>query len=160
MNRIFVIAFAAASFTACNNTNTSSTDADTTITDTMATIPEATDTVTTITYIPAEGDVIYKDSKVYVMKNGAWVEADNDVTLDNGVVVYKTGTVKKDKKEIELKEGEVVNKAGNFFDKTGHAIANAWDDTKDAVGDAGRAVSKTAKKAGKEIDTLVSGKHD
>ena len=154
MKKIFVIAFAAASFTACNNATTSSTN-----TDTLANMPVATDTATVLAYTPAEGDVIYRDSKVYIMKNGAWVEADNDVTLDNGVVVYRTGTVKKDKKEIELKEGEVVNKTGDFFDKSGHAIANAWDDTKDAVEDAGNAVGKTAKKAGKKIDSVVSGKH-
>src|ERR1700761_2660434 len=108
MKRIFLIAFAAASFTACNNTSTSSTNADTLTTDTMANMPVAPDTVATVIYAPVDGDVIYRDSKVYVMKNGAWIEADNDVTLDNGVVVYRTGTVKKDKKELKLKEGEVV----------------------------------------------------
>jgi hypothetical protein len=160
MKKIFAIAFAATSFIACNNSNTESTNTDTISTDTAVIAPVPTDTATAVTYVPADGDIIYRDSKVYVMKNGAWVETENDVTLDNGVVVYKTGKVRKADKEIELKEGEVVNKTGNFFDKSGHAIANAWDDTKDAVKDAGNAVGKAAKKVGKEIDTAVNGKDE
>lgn len=159
MKTIFVIAIAAASFTACNNAGTGSTDTDTIITDssftdTMPAAPVTTDTVTSA-YTPVEGDVIYRDNKVYVMKNGTWVEANNDVTLDNGAVVYKTGTVKKDKQEIKLKEGEMVSKTGNFFDKAGHAFSNAWGQTKDAVKDAGKAIDKTAKKAGAKVDSIV-----
>lgn len=147
---------------ACNSsTDTSATDTTTSImaTDSMAPAVNS-DTVVSVTYSLAEGDVIYRDGKVFVMKNGDWAEVHEDVILDNGAVVtYKTRTVKKDGKVIELKEGEIVNKTGNFFDKSGHAIANAWDDTKDAVKDAGEAVGKTAKKVGKKIDSAVSGDH-
>jgi len=34
------------------------------------------------------------------MRNGAWVDADDDVKLDDGVVVYRTGHVKKDGREV------------------------------------------------------------
>ena len=49
----------------------------------------------------------------------------------------------------------LVNKSGDFFDKTGRAIDNAWQDTKRAVKDAGEAVGDAAKKVGKEIDTAL-----
>ena len=45
------------------------------------------------------------------------VDADNDVTLDDGVVVTRTGRVRRDGKEVELHDGEVVSKTGRFFDK-------------------------------------------
>ncbi len=139
---------------ACNNTSTTKTDNDTVVT-TTTTVPA---NVTADVYTPVEGDVIYKNDKVLVMHNGEWVVADEDVTLDNGIVIDKHGKAKKGDVEITMKDGEVVSKTGNFFDKTGHAIDNAWQDTKDAVKDAGKAVGKAAKKVGKEIDTTFSNK--
>jgi len=151
MKKFIVIAFAACCI-ACNDTETDNdTFEDSTAVDTVV-----ADTITTVSYTPVEGDVSYKEKKVYVMKNGEWVEAKEDVKLDNDVIIYKSGKVVKNDKEIELKEGEIVNKTGDFFDKTGRAVENAWDDTKDAVKDAGEAVGDAAKKVGKEIDTAVS----
>lgn len=159
MKKTFTIALAALVFTACNNTTTTETATDTTITDTMAAMPLTTDTTVAVTYTPGEGDVIYKDNKVYVMKNGVWVEAEKDITLGNDVVVYKTGSAERAGKKIKLKEGEAVDATGRFFDKAGKAIANAWDDTKDAIDDAAKAVDKTAKKVGNKIDTIINGKN-
>src|SRR5688572_827880 len=83
------------------------------------------------TYTEADGDVKYSGTKVMVRKNGAWVEADEDIKLENGITVYRNGRMERDGYEIELRDGEVVNKTGDFFDRTGAAIANAWDATKE-----------------------------
>jgi hypothetical protein len=64
--------------------------------------------------------------------------------MDNNIVVYRSGKVKRGNQEIELKEVEVVNRTGNFFDNSGCAIENAWDVTK-AVGNAAKKVGKKAK---------------
>ena len=93
------------------------------------------DTTTTMSstysvYTPEEGDGIYRDNTVKVMKNGQWVNAENDVKMDDGVVVYRNGKVIKGDKEVELHDGEIVNKAGNFFNRSGEAFEDAWDATK------------------------------
>ena len=75
------------------------------------------------------------------MRNGAWVETNEDVKLDNGVTITKSGTVMKDGKDVQLEEGVVINREGNFFDKAGQKIENAWDASKAGV-----------EKAGDEID--------
>jgi hypothetical protein len=54
-----------------------------------------------------------------VRRNGDWVDADNDVRLDDGSTVNRNGRVVRDGNEVELQEGEVVNKTGRFFDKAG-----------------------------------------
>ena len=57
-----------------------------------------------------------------VWRNNNWVEADEDVRLDNGVIVYRNGEVKKDNDVVVLRDGEFVNRSGEFFDKTGNAF--------------------------------------
>jgi hypothetical protein len=150
MKRIFSLAFVAI-LAACNNTATTVTDSDTVASETIVT----PDTAATVFYTPVDGDVIYKDGKVMVMRNGQWVETDKDITLENGVVIDKTGKAKRGKVEIKMEDGNIVSKTGNFFDKTGKAIDNAWEDTKDAVKDAGKAVGHAAEKVGKKIDTAL-----
>ena len=144
------MALAAILLAACNNTGADNTTAETRdTTTTMAT------TDTSYAYTPAEGDVTYREKKVMVMRNGEWVEADKDVRLDNGVVVYRSGKVRKDGKERELKEGEIVDKTGNFFDKTGRAIENAWDATKGGVKEVAHDVEKAATKVGEKTKDAV-----
>jgi hypothetical protein len=165
MKKILVMAGAALWLTACNDTKTDGTVDTTTQTTTTSTNPDTTgygDTTATTTttssstaYTPAEGDVTYRENKVKVRRGDAWVDANDDVRLDNGVVVYRTGKVKKDDHEIVLKDGEVVNRTGNFFDKSGRAIENAWDATKEGVKDAGKAIKKTAKKVGEKAKDAV-----
>ncbi|HEV7332661.1 MAG TPA: DUF6799 domain-containing protein [Flavisolibacter sp.] len=137
MKKLLTIALAAFSLVACENANNTASTEDTTTTTTTTTSENAA-------YAPAEGDVTRRDGKVMVMRNGEWVEADRDVEMDNGVVVYKDGRVVRDGNEVELEDGEVVNKTGEFFDRTGRAIENAWDDAKQGV-----------KKAAKEVDEAV-----
>ena len=74
-----------------------------------------------------------------VYRNGQWVEADDDVKLENG---------------------EVVDRDGDFFDATGRAIENAWDDTKAGVKEAGKDIEKAAQKAGDKVEGAVDDDHD
>jgi hypothetical protein len=156
MKKIFAIGLLALSFAACGDAdNDDRIESNEMNPDTVATT-----TTTTTSYSPVDGDVIYRDEKVFVMRNGAWVEADEDVKLDNGVVVHKDGHVIKDDREIELNDGEMVNKSGDFFDRTGVAIENAWDDTKRGVKKAGKAVGNAAEKLGDKTKDAVDGDND
>ena len=87
-------------------------------------------TTTTKTYSASEGDVSYRGGKVVVYRNNAWVDADDDITVDNGIVVRRTGRVVKDNEEYELDEGVVVTKKGDFWDKAGNAIEDGWEGVK------------------------------
>lgn len=153
MKKFLTIALAAVTLAACENaTDTASTE-DTVTTTTTTTSDNAA-------YAPAEGDVTRRDGKVMVMRNGEWVEADRDVELDNGVIVYKDGRVVRDGNEVELEDGEVVNKTGDFFDRSGRAIENAWKDAKEGVKEAGRDVKDAVKDAGRKIDNSVDTDND
>jgi SOS-response transcriptional repressor LexA len=54
-----------------------------------------------------------------VWRNNDWVIADNDVSLNDGVVVRKNGEVKKGDDVVVLKDGEVVDRSGRFLDNYG-----------------------------------------
>lgn len=151
MKKIMTIAFAAVSLAACN----AGTDNKTTGTSDEKTEVTTTSTTTNTAYAPAEGDVSRRDGKVMVMRNGQWVEADTDITLDNGTVVNRSGRVSRDGKEIELNDGEVVNKTGDFFDRSGKAIENAWEKTKEGAKEVGKDVGEAAKKAGDKLKDAV-----
>jgi len=103
---------------ACNNEKNDATTNETTTTKT--------------TYSASEGDVSYRNGKVVVYRNNAWVDADNDITVDNGIIVRRNGRVVKDNEEYELEEGVVVTKKGDFWDKAGNAIENGWGGIKSA----------------------------
>jgi hypothetical protein len=150
MKKIMVIAFTVLGLSACNDTETDKTTATDSTTNT-------TTTTTPTAYTPVEGDVQYSGSKVMVMRNGAWVEADADVKFDNGVTVYRTGRVERGDYEVTLQDGEVVNRSGDFFDKTGNAIEGVWDATKEGASTAGRAVKKVVGKIGDKIEGAVDG---
>ena len=147
MKKFFLMASVVALLASCDT----NTDTDTVVDrDTIG--PVATETVTTKTYTPAEGDVTYRNNTVMVWRGGDWVKADNDVTLDNGVVIYQNGEVKKDGKTVRLKDGEVVNSVGEIFDETGKAISDAWDSTKRGMEKAGEAVKDAAKDVKESVD--------
>ncbi|MGJ7031365.1 DUF6799 domain-containing protein [Niabella hirudinis] len=133
---------------ACNSSETASSEnaADSTATAMVTVDTNAVAPVETVLY--SEGDVILKEGKVLVYTNGNWVTADKEIKLDNGVVITPNGTVKsKDGKVVVLQEGEYVNKSGNFFDRTGAAIENAWDKTKEGVSKGAEATKDAAQKA-------------
>jgi hypothetical protein len=172
MKKIIGLAFVAASLAACSDNqadNATLESGDTISSPTVTTEPamdntgdtsSVTTNSTTTTYTPAEGDVTYREKKVRVMRNSQWVDADKDVTLDNGTVVYRDGRVKREDREIRLNEGEVVTRTGNFFDKTGRAIENAWDATKDGAKKAGKAVGNAAEKVGEKAKKAVTDEDD
>ena len=91
-----------------------------------------TETTTSTTYTPGEGDVSYRGGKLVVYRNNAWVDADGDITVDNGVIVRRTGRVARDNEEYELEDGVVVTRKGDFFDRAGNAIENGWEGVKRA----------------------------
>ncbi|MEO6681411.1 MAG: DUF6799 domain-containing protein [Ginsengibacter sp.] len=147
MKKFFLMASVVALLASCDST----TDTDVSVDrDTIG--PVATETVTTKTYTPAEGDVTYRNKTLLVWRGGEWVKSDKDVTLDNGVIVYQNGDVKKDGKTVHLEDGEVVTSVGEFFDKTGKAISDAWDSTKKGVRKAGDAMEKAAKDIKESVD--------
>ena len=156
MKRILALAFAASFMVACDDNN--STENSTTVND-GSDAPISSPAPST-TYTASEGDVTYRDDKVRVYRNNDWVDADDDVTLDNGAVVYRDGRVKKDDKEVKLEDGEVVNKTGDFFDRTGNAIEKGWKDVKEGAKEMGKDIKKGAKKVGDKADDAVHDDHD
>lgn len=153
MKQIIALAFAGLLLAACNDTATKTETVETS--DTVAPVTTTT-TTTTSNYTASEGDISRRNGKVMVMHNGEWVEADAEVKLDNGVVIYRDGRVVNADKEMELQEGEIISKTGAFFDRTGNAIENAWDDTRRGVKKAGKAVGDAARKLGDKVEDAVN----
>lgn len=149
MSKAILAVCAAVLFTACNSgdTNRDATN-DSVVTTTTTTEHRA--------YTPADGDVTRRDGKVLVMRNGQWVEADADVRLENGTVIDRNGRVVREGRVIEIREGEVVTRTGDFFDRAGNAIENAWDSTKAGVKEIGRKIGDATRKAGDKIENAVS----
>lgn len=143
MKNLLAIALISASLVACDNAETNET---TEMDDTTTT------TTTTSTYTPADGDASYRNGTLMVYRDNTWVEADEDVRMDNNVTVYRNGEVKRNDEVVELRDGEVVNRSGQFFDNTGRAIEDAWDATKRGVKKAGESVENAAQKVGDKID--------
>src|SRR5215469_10097473 len=58
-----------------------------------------------------------KDSKMWCMKDGKTMAMDKDMTMKNGTVVMKDGTVKeKNGKTWKMKNGESVDMEGKMMD--------------------------------------------
>lgn len=155
MKKIILIASVVALLSACNaNTEEStvvSTDTLGPVNHTEAPV-NTTQTIVVNRYTPADGDVIYRDHQLMVWRGNEWVKVEKDVTLANGVVIYKNGDVKKEGKTVKLEDGEVVTSVGKFFNKTGDAINDAWGSTKKGVNDAGNAIDKAAKDIKKSVE--------
>src|SRR5690349_21315979 len=129
MKKIFAIAFAACTLAACSDTKTEeTTDVDTMTTTTVE--PATTTTTTTVTHTPGDGDITYNGGKVQVYRNNTWEDANDDVKMDNGVVIYRDGRAMRDGNEVMLEDGYTVDRDGNVWDRTGNAISDAWDATK------------------------------
>jgi hypothetical protein len=163
MKKIF-IAFPFVAMIACNDNSNSTavpvSDTSTTTTSMSATSSSMDTTAADKTYVkrkytPGEGDVIYRDRKVSVWKNGTYAEADKDVTLDSGIVVKRSGDVTWKDQNAKLQEGDAVSKTGDFFDNAGDKIEDAWHATKRGVKKAADAVGKTAKKTGEKVNDAV-----
>ncbi|MEO7315091.1 MAG: DUF6799 domain-containing protein [Ginsengibacter sp.] len=155
MKKIILMASVVALLSACN----ANTDENTVVSNdtlgpviTNETPLTTTETVVVNKYSPSEGDVTYRNNQLLVWRGNDWVKVEKDVTLDNGVVIYKNGEVKRDGKTVKLEDGEVVTSVGKFFDKTGDAIDDAWNSTKKGVRKAGDAIDKAAKDIKKSVD--------
>jgi hypothetical protein len=127
MKKMFLLAGLTASLFACTNETGSTT---TTTTKVDSSNNAAT---TTTTYTSSEGDVTYRNGKVLVWRNNNWVDADNDVTLDDGTVVRKNGKVVRNDEERDMEDGVVIDKTGRFFDKAGNTIEDGWNGLKKGV---------------------------
>jgi hypothetical protein len=167
MKKFIAMSLVALSLAACNDESKSSTTSDTAVTttanpDTTSATTTTTTTTSNSSYTASEGDVSYRNKKLMVYRNGEWVESKEDAHLDNGLVIYRNGRATRDGKEIHLEDSVVVDHSGKFFDRTGNAIDNAWDKTKEGVKDAGKAVGNAAEKLGKSVKNAVDkdGKKD
>lgn len=147
MKKILNLALAALLLSACNNQSKTETAEVTPPVIPEQTVPAPPEpaVVTTEVYSPKEGDVIFREKKLMVYKDGKYVVAEKDVTLDGDVIVKKDGEVVNKDKKVKLEEGEAVTKAGRFVDKAGKWIDNAWNKTKDGV-------STAAEKTGDAVE--------
>lgn len=139
MKNLLFLTMVGLSLLSCKNGSSDTTTTTTTTTDTSAHPAQSG------VYAPSPGDATFKNGKLLVYRDGEWREADNDVTLDNGIIVKRNGEVVRGDKVVVLDDGEVVDKSGRFFDKAGDAIDDAWDATKKGV-----------KKAGQEVKEVFS----
>ena len=155
MKKIFAMAISACILASCAGNGTEGT----TTTDSMAMEMEPAADNTGV-YTPAEGDVTYRGGRVQVYHDNDWEDANDDVRLDNGVVVYRRGWVVRDNDEYVWEEGYVVDRRGNVWDRTGNAISDAWDATKHGVKKAGQAVGHAAERVGEKTKDVVDGKDD
>jgi hypothetical protein len=123
---LFTVTIAGLTF-ACNDAPKSSTST----TDTTATTaaPAAADSSAAATQ-PALKDSLMtlKDGKMMIVKNGAWVAMDAEVTCTNGRKVSVDGTVSKKDKKRKLEEGMMIDKDGQIMDKNGKLMdTSGWD---------------------------------
>ena len=125
MKKLFLLV-AVASFTfACNDGSKSST----TSTDTAASTPAVADTSSAAAKpLLKDGLMTMKDSKMMIVKNGAWVAMDSSVTCTNGRKVDVNGEVSKGDKKRKLEEGMEIDKDGQIMDKNGKLMdTSGWD---------------------------------
>lgn len=145
MKKIFLMTGMAACLFACNN---ETQDSITTVKTDSAT---NTGKTTTVVYTPTEGDVTYKNGTLMVWRSNSWVEADADVTLDNGIVVRRDGKIVRDEEEVEFEDGIVVDKSGRFFDKAGNIIEDGWEGVKKGAKEAKEGAEKGFNEAKEEV---------
>lgn len=146
MKKIIVLALAVTSLAACNEQKSKESvmvNTDTSTNVTMDNMDNAT--TTTTTYTPADGDISYTNGKLMVWRNNAYVEADNDVTLEDNIVVKRNGEATRNGVVIKLEDGERVSRTGRFFNRTGEVIEDGWDATK-----------RGAKKVGEKVKDIVN----
>lgn len=153
MKKIILIAVVAMA-AACNNQKSNEV---VTESDTMATNMRSDSYSTTNAYIPAEGDVIFRDGKIRIWRDNTYVETTEPIEFENGLIVKPNGEVvrKSDNKVVVLEEGETVTKNGNLLDKAGEGIEDAWEGTKKGVRKAGEAVGTAGEKVGEAVKSAV-----
>jgi hypothetical protein len=163
MKRMLVLVFASVVFAGCSERKDSS-ETTTINSDTVAINPStvtgdtstmSSTTTTTTTYVPADGDVMYRDGKLMVWRGSSYVVSDKDINQDGGIIVNRRGEVRRNGKTVQLEEGEAVTRTGRFFNRAGEAIEDGWDATKKGVNKAAGAVKRGAQKVGQEVKDAV-----
>ena len=145
MKKLFALALIAVGFAACNNQADNTANADS-----LALVTDSVPPAPVITY--TEGDVSRRDGKVVVYRNNEWAPVEKDVILDDGTVITVNGEARsKDGRVYVIEDGYYVTRTGRFFDRTGAAIENAWEATKEGVKDAANATAEGVKNAGEAI---------
>ena len=161
MKRLFFVAVVAMSLVACDDQQksttvvTDSTSMDRMNADTSMVRTNPTTTTSSV-YSPSEGDLRYRAGKLEIYKNGQFVLAETDVTIDNGVIVRRNGEVVRDGQTVRIEEGGTLTRAGRLFDKAGQGLGDAWDATKTGVRKAGEAIKKAGQKVGEETKKVVN----
>ncbi|RNI37379.1 hypothetical protein EFY79_08250 [Hanamia caeni] len=61
---------------------------------------------------------VFKNSKMWTVKNGNIAAMANDVTLSDGTVVKTTGEITKNGKTEALKDGQYIDADGNIGETT------------------------------------------
>jgi uncharacterized protein YdeI (BOF family) len=61
---------------------------------------------------------VFKNSKMWTVKNGNITAMANDVTLSDGTVVQTTGEITKNGKTEALKDGQYIDADGNIGETT------------------------------------------
>ena len=119
---LLIVAIAGFTF-ACNDGSKSST----TSTDTAAPMPADTSSAA-IQPALKDGLMTMKDSKMMIVKDGAWVAMDAPVTCTNGRKVDVSGEVSKGDKKRKLEEGMMIDRDGQIMDKNGKLMdTSGWD---------------------------------
>ncbi len=150
MKKLLAFAFIAVGFAACNNDANNNENADSLALTPDTAVAVETTPAPTITY--NEGDISRRDGRVSTYQNGNWVPVEKDVVLDDGTVVTVNGEARnKDGRVYVIEDGYYVTRAGRFFDRTGAAIENAWEATKEGVSNAAEAVKDGANKVGDHL---------
>ena len=149
MRKILVLGFAMCLLAACDSYNDKNDQ------DNTDTVSITYDETVTHEYAPVEGDVIYYNGKVQVYKNDTWVDADEDVKVKDGIIVYRDGRAVKNGTYVVLEDGYIVDREGNVWDRAGNTISDAWNSTKHGVKKAGKAIGDAAKKAGDKVKDAV-----
>ena len=124
MKKLLFIAAIAGLALACNN------EAKPTATDSTATAPApaAADSSMAKPATLKDGLMTMKDSKMMIVKNGAWAAMDSAVTCTNGRKVAVDGTVSKGDKKRKMEEGMMIDKDGQLMDKNGKPMdTSGWD---------------------------------
>ena len=127
MKKLLFIASIAGLALACNN-EAKPTTTDSTATSATAPAAAATDSSATTQVTLKDGLMTMKDSKMMIVKNGAWTAMDSAVTCTNGRKVAVDGTVSKGDKKRKMEEGMMIDKDGQLMDKNGKPMdTSGWD---------------------------------
>lgn len=153
MKKIWILVLASGLFAACNNND--ATD-DTTYGDTMITEPGVVNDGAMVSRAPMEGDIIYTEGEVRVYRNDGWQDADAEIRLEDGTVIYADGRASRNGTIVMLEDGYIVDRKGNVWDRAGNTISDAWDATKHGVKEAGKAIGEAAEKTGDKVKDAVN----